>query len=815
MQEYTFCLLDIDYILEDNRPVIRIFGRTDKGKSIVAFDKSFKPYFYVLAKDPEKTAKDLKELKSEDFTIENVSIKKKLLNGKEVKVLMVNTRSPKEVPSARVKVKELSGVLNVYEADILFARRYLFDNGLMPMGMIKARGNEITGSNLKNEYHSDILFEIKERPENVDEPLPNLNVLAFDIEVHNPKGVPQPDKDPIIMLSLNSDKIKKVLSTKGSKHEYVEKVKSELDIIKRFEQIIKDEDIDILVGYNSDQFDMPYILERAKRLKYEPIFGRTPDTVKFKSKGRFSATQIIGRVHIDLYHYVSYILRGALGSMTKRSLASVARAFLKEGEGKKPLDWKNIWKYWDEGGEHLDVLFDYSVTDSIVTKKLSAIFLPKVFEIAKLVKIPVFDAIRTSYGQLVENYLIWNAHERNEIVPNRPIESEIEARYESGAFEGAYVREPEKGIFENIALLDFRSLYPTIIISHNIDPSTIDCDCCKGKAEVLPEVGHWFCQKRKGLIPSVLEKILAKRISIKKKMKDVPKDSEEYRNLDSEQYALKILANSAYGYLAYRNARWYSKEGAKSVTALGRMYIKKIMSIAESEGLKVIYGDTDSLFVITKTGDIESKTRHFLKKVNSALPGAMELELEGFFKRGIFVSKKRYALIDKEGKIKIKGLEFVRKDWSPLAKETQKKVLEALLKDGSVEKAFEIVRDVIKRLKEGKVTKEELAVYTELTRPLEKYEVTAPHIAVAKYLKKKGEEIKTGTSIGYIIVKNGGKKISERARPVDEVDFKNYDKDYYINHQIIPAVSRVMEALGYKVDDLLGKKQGTLNKYFN
>ena len=812
MGEYTFSLLDIDYVLEEKKPVIRIFGRTDKGQSIVAFDRGFEPYFYAYSKEPEKTAERLKELKKEEFVIEKVKIEKKLLNGKEVKILKVVMQSPTEVPSAREAVKHVRGVEGVYEADILFARRYLFDNGLMPMVMISAKGKIVSDAEIKKNYKAEILIDLEERPKNTDKTLSDLNVMSFDIEVYNPKGAPDQKIDYITMLSLKDGKIEKLISTKTSKEpsNKIEKVSSEAEIIKKFAEIVNERDVDILVGYNSDQFDLEYIRNRMERVKYEVVLGRTEDPLKFKKKGLFTAVQTIGRVHIDLFHYASYILRGALGGISSRTLENVAQTFL--GEGKKEIDWKVMWKYWDEGDEKLDQLFEYALHDSVLTWKLANVFLPKVYEIAKLVKIPVFDAIRTSYGQLVENYLIWNAHERNEIAPNRPDEEERDARYELGAIEGAYVKEPKKGMYENIALLDFRSLYPTIIISHNIDPSTINCDCCKGIAEPVPETKNWFCKKRRGLIPDVLEKIIDRRVKVKEHMKKLDKNSEEYKELDNEQYALKILANSAYGYLAYRNARWYSRSSASSVTALGRMYIKKIMDVAENEKLEVIYGDTDSLFAISKEGPIEDRIKNFLKKINSELPRAMELELEGIYKRGIFVSKKRYALADKNGKTTVKGLEFVRRDWSQLAKDTQKKVLEALLDKGSSEKAFEIVREVINRLKEGRVTKEDLVVYTALTRPLEKYEVTAPHIAVAKILKKKGEDIKTGSSIGYIIIKGEG-KISERARPVDEVDFKKYDKDYYIEHEIIPAVSRVMEALGYEEGALLGKKQFKLTHF--
>lgn len=1231
MGEYNLCPLDIDYILVDGRPIIRMFGRTDDGKSVVAFDRTFEPYFYIESENPEKSAEKLREREPDSYSIEKVELTEKVLLGEKTEMIRLVIKKPGDVPKARKDVKNVEGVLEVYEAHVLFNKRYMFDKGLKPMTMVKVEGNETEEEELVGDIKADKFIEIEGDPVNTKKPLPELKVMAFDIEVYNPEGSPRPKKDEIIMLSYKIGNTEKVISTKAVEgfEDKITKVNSEIDIIKKFEEIVETEDVDLLVGYNTDKFDLPYIRDRAKQHDHTVLLGRTDDKIKFKRKGMFSAAQIKGRVHIDLFHYVSYILRGALGSVSKRSLSNVAHVFLDKGAEKGEIDWREIPDHWDSGGEKLRTFFEYSLNDAVITKQLSDRFTPKIYEIAKLVKVPLFDANRTSYGQLVENYLIWNAHEMDEIVPNRPKEDERESRYKRGSIAGAYVHEPEKGMHEDIALLDFRSLYPTIIISHNIDPGTIDCDCCRASAERVGDTGHWFCEKRDGLIPTVLEDILNKRIEIKEKMKELDENSQEYSEMDNEQYALKILANSAYGYLAYRNARWYTREGAECVTYLGRMYIKKIMEIAEDKGLNVIYGDsitgdrfvtvknanndiliknieelflenksnvvstngkertklkgysaltidpetkkpkwskineiirhktnkkilrvnqkygetiatedhslmtevngrlkeikpktlgkkplyrvnkipevpekkeldmyellkdytkvseykgrekiskiktdgdwvwfswtnrknpvklkriikieskefealcrllgayiaegsastietsknkfgasisegnkdwlknlqkdyhvlfdsaktsiirsskgkrrvqtknkkieykdktfklqmmnelsaiffkklcgqlssgkklpnfifrvpkkykklllekliegdgtrsfsdrysdeyvknnfrlttkslalisglslllnqldqkytiryradkevyrittcskynprlktkigkegysryvydlnvkdshtfvdscgqillhnTDSLFVTTEEGSVEDRLPGFMESVKPALPGVMELELEGIFKRGIFVSKKRYALIDDTDTMKIKGLEFVRKDWSPLAKETQKKVLKALLKDGSAEKAFEIVRDVIKRIKEGDVEKKDLAVYTELTRPLKKYKVTAPHIAVGEKMKRRGKKVTTGTTVGYIIMRTGGENISDRARSVEKADISKYDKNYYIKKQIIPAVSRVMGALGYGEDELLGKKQETLEEYFN
>ncbi|HIK02153.1 TPA: ribonuclease H-like domain-containing protein [archaeon] len=809
--KYKLCLLDIDYVIEGGKAVIRIFGRTEGGKSAVLIDRNVEPWFLVLSDKIGNAEKSLENLKGEGFSIQRVEKETREYLGEKVEFLKAFTKLPGEIRTAREKVRTLTGVKGVFEADILFTHRYILDNSLRPMGMLEVEAEEVEKP---EKFELDLVLEARGSPKYTEGDIPKLNIMSFDIEASNPRGMPNADKDPIIMMSVASDSEEKVISQKKTdgSQKYVEDVKDEAGILKRFEEIVREQDVDILAAYNSDNFDFPYIRDRAEKLKHELNIGRAGGAVRFKSRGRYSAAESRGRIHADLFHYVTIILRGALGQINSRSLKSVAEKFLPEDSRKKDLDWRKMNEYWEKGGKELRELFDYSMVDATVTKKLADLFMPREYELSRLVRVPLFDAMRTTYGRLVENYLMWNAIERGLVIPNRPEQEEMGERAATGAIEGAYVKEPEKGMHENVAVMDFKSLYPSIIISHNIDASTVNCDCCKEKAEKVEDLGTWMCTKSEGLMPIVLKNILKERTELKKKMKELEKNSKEYQTLDNRQYSLKILANSAYGYLAFRGSRWYTRKGGSTTTALGRMYTHKIIDTAEDFGLRSIYGDTDSLFVVSEEGDIEKKVKKFLKKINSELPGVMELEFEGVYKRGIFVSKKRYAMIDEKGDTLIKGLEFVRRDWSPIAKKTQKEVIESILEDGNSEKAFEIVRDTIRKIKNREISKEDVVVYTQLTRPLDKYKVTAPHIKVAKDMKNRGEEVVTGTSIGYIITEGGG-SISERAKQVDEVDVKKIDRKYYVENQIIPAVSRVMEALGYGKEDLLGKKQSTLEGF--
>jgi DNA polymerase I len=193
----------------------------------------------------------------------------------------------------------------------------------------------------------------------------------------------------------------------------------------------------------------------------------------------------------------------------------------------------------------------------------------------------------------------------------------------------------------------------------------------------------------------------------------------------------------------------------------------------------------------------------FLSKINSKLPAAMELEFQGFYPRGVFVTKKRYALIDEDKKLTIKGLETRRRDWANIAKATQEKVLYTILWENNPQKAAEDVKAVINDLRAGKVPLKELVVFTQITKPLGEYENIGPHVQAAIKAQKRGKTVRPGDVIQYIITKKGS-SISDKAEMVGFVNENDYDAEYYINNQVLPAVMRILEALGYSEEELKG-----------
>ncbi len=210
--------------------------------------------------------------------------------------------------------------------------------------------------------------------------------------------------------------------------------------------------------------------------------------------------------------------------------------------------------------------------------------------------------------------------------------------------------------------------------------------------------------------------------------------------------------------------------------------------------------DNDNEIKINK---IKSRACEFLKKINRELPEEMELEFEGFYPRGIFITKKRYALIDEDEKLTVKGLETRRRDWSNVAKNTQNKVLNSILKDKDPASAAESVKQMVQDIKAGNVEMDDLVINTRLTRKINEYVTTGPHVEAAKKALDKGMKIKEGDVVPYIITKRGS-SISDKAVISDFVEEGDYDAEYYINNQILPAVMRILESLGYSEDELRG-----------
>jgi DNA polymerase I len=783
MEELEFYLLDVTYDVVGSEPHIIMYAIARDGRRVVLRDRSFRPYFYVILEegvDPSLIATKIKALSELGSPVIRVDPVDKKYYGKPVKALKVTTVIPESVRRYRERVREIKGVKDVVEADIRFSMRYILDKELRPCGWHVARVKEQPPT---RSFRVDSEYEIVGDVRSLEESTPpkDLRLMAVDIEVYTEHGSPKPSRDPVMIIGTGTPS--------GGVKQFVAEDLNDKRVIEEFVSYILDQDPDIVVGYNSNHFDWPYLIERARVLGVRFDIGRKVGVPP--STSTYGHVSIPGRLNVDLYNYAEEIPEIKL-----KSLDIVAEYLgVMKREERTLIDYTEFPKYW-KTREGREKLLKYNADDVVSTLGLSDKFLPFAMQLSYVTRLPLDQVGAASVGFRLEWVLMYEAYKRDELIPNR------EER-EAEPYKGAVVFKPVPGIHENIAVLDFTSMYPSIMIKYNVGPDTIEAgECIEELHNIAPEVGHCFRASPPGFFKSVLSKLLQLRKAIREEMKRYPPTSYEYRLLDERQRAIKILANATYGYMGWAGARWYCKPCAEAVTAWGRQLIRKAVELATSLGLKAIYGDTDSLFVTY----IPERVKQFIELVEKEL--GFEIKLDKVYKRVFFSeAKKRYAGLLEDGRVDIVGFEAVRGDWAEIAREVQENIIEILLKEGSVEKAVEYVRGVINSLTQGKIPIEKLIIWKTLTKPIEQYEATAPHVSAAKKLIKQGFKVEVGDKVGYVVVKGAG-SISDRAYPYQFVkDPRAIDYNYYIDHQILPAALRILEYFG--VTEVQLKKAST------
>lgn len=799
-----FLLLDVDYGLLGDDLYVILYGRTENGKRIVVLDKTYKPYFYVLPTSAERAKEEIEEvLRREKQKVLSIDFVDKDLFGEKKRFLKVTCRLPQDTQKIRDIIKSLEGkrggsgsVIEEYEYQMGFYRSYLLDRGFSCFDWLK-----VTGDHRSYPFSSDLIIEAS-NIEKVEGEYYIPKILAFDTEVLEEKR----GERQLVMISLYGESLKKVLTYKhGDYPGYVETLKDEASIVRRFVEIVREYGPDVLVGFNSDLFDFPVLKERSQKLKVKlDDLSIDGSGVSLSKRARVSSARLKGIVHVDIFIFVNNILSPMLQTEVL-SLDAVSSEILKDE--KIEMEYSEMLKSWKEG-KNLGVLASYALKDAELTYRLAVTLFPQILELTRIVGQTLFDVSRMTYSQLVEWYYTKRAKEMGKIIPNQPKFEEIERRQKE-TYTGGYVMEPKPGLHENLAVIDFASLYPSIASTYNISIETLNCECCKDDSFKVPDLPYWFCKKKRGFESKVVEELLLERQRIKAEMKKLKKGSLEFSLLDNRQLALKTIANASYGYYAYPASKWYSKECAESITSFGRHWIKEIMDKASSSGFEAIYGDTDSAF-LALDGRKREEILSFLEEMNRNLPGIMRIELEGFYPRGIFIpreigggaAKKRYALIDENGNLKIRGLEKVRRDWCMLSKATQERILRLILENKDVSASVSLVREQIRRLKNLEVDIKDLVVYEQLSKPVTEYKLISPHVGAARKLIKEGIQVGEGSVIGFIIEKGKG-SISDRAQPLEFAKLENVDVDYYIFNQIVPASMRILKVLGVKEEDIL------------
>ena len=315
-----------------------------------------------------------------------------------------------------------------------------------------------------------------------------------------------------------------------------------------------------------------------------------------------------------------------------------------------------------------------------------------------------------------------------------------------------------------------------------------------------PEVKHRFRKEPAGFYKEVLSYLINVRDEIRSRMNKVSPESVEYRVLDARQKAVKVITNASYGYAGWVGARWYIKPVAEAAAAWGRHTILDAIKMAEKAELKVVYGDTDSIFVKNEEGKIEKLSREIEAKFG------LEIKPDEVYVRIFFTeAKKRYAGLLSDGKLDVVGLEVMRGDWAGIAKKVQEKVLEIILKEQSPKKAARFVQQCISELRQKRVPYRDLIIWKTLAKPAEEYAVKASHVEAARMLREKGWDLSVGDKVGYVVVVGTG-RLYERIKPYVFASYEEIDIEYYVSKQVVPAAARVLESFGVTEEQLLSSE---------
>jgi DNA polymerase I len=851
-----FQILDANYTYDSQRnPLVQLFGQTEEGKSFACKVAGFQPYFYASVEDGalEDVSQALIQMGLEVEAVDRFEPIGYQLAPK--KMLKISTKDPKEVRSLRDRVREFPGVKAIYETDILFRNRFLIDRGLGGMSWAEARLPKWVSGPQMPLMNMDSLSPVQH------EANAPLRYMSFDIECLPDHGeMPKAEVSPIILISMAfepeyeglKDLVlvgKSIDCPRGD----VQICRDEYDLLSTFGSILRDYDPDIVSGYNSNEFDFPYLTERAKRLRVDLRVGRDESSWYLRKIVNSTNVSITGRVVVDLlpiirstYSLKQYTLRNAAAELLKME--------------KHDVDPKEIEALWAQGGEGLRRFISYARRDAVLAMHLllDLRLMDKYIALSRASGALLQDIVNGGQSGMVESLLLRRFRERSRVVPPKPDAEVSDERYiDSDELKGGAVLVPEKGLLEDIVILDYKSLYPTIIMAHNLCYTTVITGQAPASDQIInsPSGGKFVSPEvSPGIMPQVLEELLDQRTMTKKLMKKA--GEAERRFLDAKQYAMKILLNSFYGYSGYARARLYSLALANAVTSFGRENIVKTKKIIDDIGsvyivddavvfkndlafgktaarrfdLSVVYGDTDSVFVRLKPslpGEVTLKDaqligRKIAETVTSSLPEPMELVFEAFARRAIFLAKKRYALwvFEPSGeewkdRIKVRGMETVRRDWCNLTSKTLKTCLELVLKEGKVNDAVDHVRLVVNRIQNLNLSDdpeilEELTLTRRYTKSTGSYKNKQPHIQLVEKIKKRGGQIPgVGDRVPFVIIRGKGSRRSkelfvDRAEDPQFVLERNIplDTEYYVEKQILPPVLRIFETFGISRDKL-------------
>lgn len=853
-----------------NAVALKMYGVTDSGHSVLAHVTDYFPYFYVALPRGLQDS-DLYGLQTHlnsragGNPVTSIEVVKKRslwgYKGEETTpFLKIWITDPKSLPSVRGLFDRgeaqygdfFQGITSTYESNIVFTLRFMIDTNVTGMNWIEVPAGAyklLEGNSKKSSCQIEFTVRydkfISHAPEGEWSRLAPLRILSFDLECAGRKGIfPEAQVDPVIQIANMVTRqgesqpfIRNVFTLNTCSHIVGSQVLSfddECDMLHAWQKFVEEVDPDMIIGYNISNFDLPYLMDRAKAIKAEkfPYLGKLLNTKTQMKDTHFSSkaygqrdskeTVMNGRLQLDLLQFMQreYKLRSY-------SLNSVCARFL--GEQKEDVHHSVITDLQNGTPESRRRLAVYCLKDAYLPQRLmdKLMCFINYVELSRVTGIPFKDILSRGQSVRVLSQLYRKANNENYLVPS------FKGEGTDDQYEGATVIEPKKGYYDvPIATLDFASLYPSIMMAHNLcyttllDKPTVDrLGLVKDVDYILTPNNDMFVKatKRKGLLPNILEELIAAR---KRAKADLKKETDPFKRavLDGRQLALKISANSVYGFTGATIGKLPCLAISSSVTSYGRQMIEKTKQEVEAEycvqngheyDAQVIYGDTDSVMVrfgpndLVRVMQMGAEAADF---VSAKFVKPIKLEFEKVYFPYLLISKKRYAGLywtkpEKYDKMDAKGIETVRRDNCRLVSTVIETCLHKMLIDRDIKAAEDYTKRVISDLLQNRVDMSQLVITKALAKA--DYAAKQAHVELAERMKQRdaGSAPALGDRVAYVIVKGiKGAAAYEKSEDPLYVLENNIpiDTKYYLENQLSKPLMRIFEpVLGDKASSLL------------
>ena len=833
-------LISATYNSQKNAAVLKFYDPTSQRIFLWADKSGHKPYCYSkLSPDEIPT-----EISERDDVIEIKQVKLlDILNDKPIDVSKIIVKDPLAIGGTQTN-KSIRNLIDTWESDIKYYESYLYDNSLIVGKYYKIENDTIipydleisdeTQLSLKNmllDKQSDTnLPDPKQFDEHVaqwanllNQPIPKIKRVSMDIEVESEVGrIPDPktaEKKITAVGFEGSDGLKQVFILRrsgieegvnellsGVKIIFYDETKEREMILDTFELIEK---YPLLITYNGDGFDLPYLYNRANRLGIDrqknPLYMM-----------RDSATLTDG-VHLDLYRTMSnraFQIYAFGQKYSDFSLNSVAKGLL----GEKKIDYGV-----ELGNLTLYQTANYCQNDARITYNLTSfnndLLMNLLIVISRIARMPIDDISRMGVSQWIRSLLYYEHRQNGILIPrrqeldNRSSDVSNDAIIKDKKFRGGLVVEPQVGIHFDVTVMDFASLYPSIIKVKNLSYETVRCSHDECKKNTIPQTNHWVCTKKNGLTSVLIGSLRDLRVNYYKNMaKKDTLTAEERQLFTVVSQALKVILNASYGVMGAEIFPLYFLPAAEATTATGRHIILSTINKCKESGIDVLYGDTDSLFVKKPTP----------KQIEDIITSAkidhnVELEIDKEYRYVVLSGrKKNYLGVTKNGKVDVKGLTGKKSHTPPFIKTLFYEILDILSKIktvGEFESAKNKISDKIaqcaRKVQAKEIPLQDLVFNVMLSKAPKDYTKTVPqHIRAAKQLESI-REIKKGDIISYVkILNKPGVKPIEMARK-SEIDSSKYMEF------MESMLDQITSSMDLDFDTILGKpKQTGLEQFF-